>query len=1808
MTLVRTCAVGSLVLASGVDARPAFAQAGLTTRVSVSSTGQEGNNDSSWASTSADGRFVAFESRAYTLVPGDGNGSVDVFVHDRHTGNTTLISASSAGVQGWDNSYAPSISADGRFVAFWSSANNLVSGDTGAADDIFIRDRITGETTRISVDSSGAEGWDDSRECSISATGRMVAFHSEARNLVAGDTNGVRDVFVRDRQTSTTTRISVSSSGTQGNNHSGWYSTHENSISISPDGRFVAFTSAASTLVTGDTNAQDDVFLRDRDTDNDGIYDETNAVATIRISVSTAGVQGNNGSDQPSIAAGGRFVVFRSHASNLVSNPNDTNGASDVFLRDRDTDSDGIFDEPSAVSTTRISASSGTEGNGSSHLPSISGDGRMVAFQSWASNLVPGDTNGCHDIFVYERLTQTITRASLGHWGQASQNCEHPSISGDGRFVAFETAGSLVPEDLNGALDVYVRDRLTSPSLCTQSSPISRTYVVGDATPQLETRAVSLCAGPQGNVSWSVLETPPTTWLTVVPYSGTLTASVPTRDVTVLFQPSGLPVGTHTTTLVFRNNNYPDNLIQVPVTLTVLNAATADLDVQPSSIPPKLFTVGGAFPGADILTVSNLGTAGTMLNWTLTESPPAPWLNATPMTGAAVGGQSNSVVVSYTPLFVPVGQYNTTLRFRNTADATDRVDIPVQLTVLDGSSGSGANTVQFGGLTVHADQIVYNGNMVNLSGNVSIENVLGVSGTAQIDQNAHLFSTSGTMTLLTGTIPVPLLSGSILLSEAQSRLSVSPGAGLNYLLNVGGLRVEINRIDVYISPQRGIGIGGRLVLPSELGGLKVDINNLTWLDPPRQFAFNGVVALPDVTLLNTGWVLRGMILSLDSDHATYSGTGSFVSSTPPLTINGGGTIVNGALQSVSASYSGTPVPMGGTPVALKEIGASITGFVSPPLVLAGTIEVATVPSLPVGPYQISVLTADAGVELSSSWYVQMTGSTCLFRPSQAIQQNVFGWEFDYDGIPLANAVLRLDPTGFRGAAEVNFLDVLVGRSFVTIDGDPAVGVININGSLDGTVQIPAGWPLGPASLGSSSTQFCNEGVVSTGYIGPFTVTLRIGLDGTIQFLSGWSGLIPGPGGSLDVPPGTRSMLVRARPLVGTLQEIQALSPGGTVYTAQNSPIYIPDLAATVESAMYMGQIGADGSLYFAVQNPAAGTWAVNLIGQSPVADVSLVLGNEKPRLDVFTPAQDVSGTNVQVDYAASDGDDQASVNFYIDRDGEGFDGLQVGQTRIEIDGNDSAQLDLTNVDPGEYHVVVTVDDGHNAATMAYAPGRVTVAPPTALQSPKNVTVSTQDDGSLVVHWNPVPGAAGYRVGWKAEQCSGREVLVDVGPGAANTTVLEVPIGDRYSVRVTGYEANGRSGLPSPSMPAAARKLAANHEPKFLGEPRVRVREGTSLALPLVAEDLDGDAITYTLNSGPEGMVVNATSGLLTWTPQNGASGTVPAEVQATDSQGAFALRQVEVLLVLASAPNEPPVITNRPSLHAIPGANYTFGVQAIDPEGQPITYQLEEGPEGMSLDQNTGALAWKPTVADVGEHAVALRALDSSTAKARLRFSLVVGAGETSVLLPGRTWKSSVPPGGLASAAFEGIAGAKVCFGMRATTGNLQPMLALVGPDGQAVSGLGKVQAGSGPPFPKSITLPVTGLYRIDIQGRSGSSGGFQLDTSVKVANPIVLSGDIMPGATHDFMFDGMPGIGILEAALEQANTAAFVPELHLFDPTGAEIDLTYSMTTAPTGSVITLSNVPITKLGSWRIQVANNSAGPGAPAAAQLTIAFAKP
>ncbi len=368
------------------------------------------------------GRFVAFVAGA-ALVAADRNEQTDVYVRDRNTGDLDLVSVSSAGRTGNAPASSPALSDNGRFVAWVSSASDIVAGDTADTLDVFVHDRVTDRTERVS-DGAGGRQRGGNFLPAISGDGRFVAFHSFRGDDEDGfDT--VLDVVVHDRDDASSVRIpGLGIRGTRA----------DVGLDISDDGRFLAFASEGA-LVPGDTNGVLDVFVRNVATG-----------ATLRASVGATGDQGALPSNRPSLNSDGSVVAFASRATNLVAG--DRNNRRDIFVKN--------------LATGRVSrasvASDGSEANERSTGPSLSADGARVAFQSPATNLVRGDTNAKRDVFVHDVASGDTVRASVARDGtQGNRPSRAPALAADGQSVAFlSLAETLVDGDSGRSPDAFV--------------------------------------------------------------------------------------------------------------------------------------------------------------------------------------------------------------------------------------------------------------------------------------------------------------------------------------------------------------------------------------------------------------------------------------------------------------------------------------------------------------------------------------------------------------------------------------------------------------------------------------------------------------------------------------------------------------------------------------------------------------------------------------------------------------------------------------------------------------------------------------------------------------------------------------------------------------------------------------------------------------------------------------------------------------------------------------------------------------------------------------------------------------------------------------------------------------------------------------------------------------------------------------------------------------------------------------------------------------------------------------------------------
>ncbi len=381
-----------------------------TILVSLATSGALSNGVSSEPSMDSTGRFVAFTSAATDLVPGiPFSGSRQVFLSGTCAGTVStctpsmqLVSVGVDGVSpGLSDSFQPAISPDGRFVAFTSAASNLVSGVLPSSAQIFLRDTCNGQpstctpsTTLITVPDDGSSAANGaSSQPAVANNGAFVSFSSTARDLVSGVTSGTQQIFLRatcqggaSGCTPSTTLITVPDDGSSAANGASLQA------SLSSDGRFIAFASTATNLLSGVASGVQQIFLRDACTGATGC-----TASTTLVSTPDGTTPGGDKSEQPRVSTNGQIVAFASLATNLVAS--DSNAVEDVFARNTCAGAASGCTK----GTVRVSVSGGSspqQGNAASLSPAISGNGHFVAFISFANNLVPNDVNGADDVFL----------------------------------------------------------------------------------------------------------------------------------------------------------------------------------------------------------------------------------------------------------------------------------------------------------------------------------------------------------------------------------------------------------------------------------------------------------------------------------------------------------------------------------------------------------------------------------------------------------------------------------------------------------------------------------------------------------------------------------------------------------------------------------------------------------------------------------------------------------------------------------------------------------------------------------------------------------------------------------------------------------------------------------------------------------------------------------------------------------------------------------------------------------------------------------------------------------------------------------------------------------------------------------------------------------------------------------------------------------------------------------------------------------------------------------------------------------------
>ena len=433
----------ALAAPPAATAAPSAARHGKTVLVTAGLRGELANGDSYGQSVTPNGRYVVFTSVADNLVRNATNGQHNIFVRDLRTGITRLASVGYHGVPADGGNFEPSISAHGRYVAFESFAGNLMKSATATSPNVFVRDLVKHVTIQVSVGLSGEATSGGGLSPSISGDGSKVAFVSYATDIVAGDTNNAGDIFVWNRRTRKTIRVSVGPGGVQSDptvtGQEPFGSRSSSDPKFSANGNVVAFTSFATNLVAGDTNGGSDVFVRN-----------LKKKTTTRVSVATGGGQAFGGykefgSRGAKISGDGDVIIFDSFANGLV--PTTRNHMDDVyvhFVRANRTE---------LLETTDDGALSVQGVNGAA----VSVDGRYLAFSTADTNVVPGDANGKSDVFLRDLRKGTTRLVVLAADGsQTDGDNGSPSISSRGKVVVFaSTADNLLPGLSGGASALF---------------------------------------------------------------------------------------------------------------------------------------------------------------------------------------------------------------------------------------------------------------------------------------------------------------------------------------------------------------------------------------------------------------------------------------------------------------------------------------------------------------------------------------------------------------------------------------------------------------------------------------------------------------------------------------------------------------------------------------------------------------------------------------------------------------------------------------------------------------------------------------------------------------------------------------------------------------------------------------------------------------------------------------------------------------------------------------------------------------------------------------------------------------------------------------------------------------------------------------------------------------------------------------------------------------------------------------------------------------------------------------------------------
>ena len=910
-----------------------------------------------------------------------------------------------------------------------------------------------------------------------------------------------------------------------------------------------------------------------------------------------------------------------------------------------------------------------------------------------------------------------------------------------------------------------------------------------------------------------------------------------------------------------------------------------------------------------------------------------------------------------------------------------------------------SNEMRLGRIVIRADNFLNLGNgRFRAFGNVTINDLLRIGGDLIIDVNNFLI-TANNVTVTAINIPivgeVEIFKGDFTIDANKEEFVNSFEDVLNSLAPAG-MRFEIDDITFILDNDVGVKIQGKIILPDYLGGGYVDLkdDHYILISINRGFQINTQVHINQLKIGNSGWKLRDVLIDFNSDGqcGNYEHVGVLYGSANlriPMVcrIDGEIGICNNYIDYISLTGRYLKIPVGNTGFFITTISASVNNLMpgGPPLVITGSADFSGGEPIPVGEDQFIylLLLDNMTLTIDLSGLVRVEGNFKVFEPENPpfhIEVNAFGvtlFEYDYNGMSTLNAYAQIDVnSGFSGRGELripNENPIFSANANISVDLN-----FNLYGHADGTLTMPENMPyIGGQTVGNFCAILNNESFTGNAKIGILNLTVKFWRTGDIEFAANFSS-----SRKFSIPKGAKSVTFDiTEPVnqaifgvkwVGDDTDLILITPSGEQIYPEN---------ATLNSQKYNYFKKSDrNEAAYVVAQPEIGTWQVEFINPQAVQSFTadMFIDNKPPQIQLIEPSSNqVDPETLKISWNAYDSDDTANISIYLVSATENLRSYLLAENIKENDGYGEIEFQKSELPVGKWFVQAVINDGKNAPVTSKSKAIITINNEQAPQQPQYPRIFSSNN-KAILYWelNDSENIQGVKIYYtdKIDKLD-YDNVISVPP--VNSTILDsLTPGRLYRFAITSYSENKVESQPV-NLPVTLIKSSKNNHPFFFTNPLKTIKAGSIYRQKLFAIDLDNDKLTYEILDGPSLMKI-VPGNELYWKTYKKDIGLYHVQIKVKDNKGGSDILDFDIQVVNNEGVNLPPQFVSVPISIYVPGNLYSYPVQAIDFEGEDITYSLDIAPDGMNIDSKRGIITWNPSPDDLTPKQIMVTATDSS--------------------------------------------------------------------------------------------------------------------------------------------------------------------------------------------------------------------------------------